>query len=165
LDKEILQSLPGSDFEWLHDLLQALGHGRIQEFATAIHRHQEYISRFPAIVKEVTYLQQKVRIIAFLEMLFQCNKDERSITFAKVVDACLVERADVELLLMKTMSLGLVKGTIDEVAEVVHVDWMMPRYLNQGHIRILANRLHDWEVKMENVIHLVESQSEELLKN
>lgn len=29
LDKEILHSLVGSDFEWLHDLLQTLGRGQI----------------------------------------------------------------------------------------------------------------------------------------
>lgn len=77
LDKEILHSLVGSDFQWLHDLLHTLGKGQIQEFAQAINKHQEYISRFPAIVKEITYLEQKVRIIAFLEVLFQCGKDER----------------------------------------------------------------------------------------
>jgi len=30
LDKELLQSLVGTDFEWLYDLLQALGRGQIQ---------------------------------------------------------------------------------------------------------------------------------------
>lgn len=29
LDKEILQSLVGTDFEWLYDLLQTLGRGQI----------------------------------------------------------------------------------------------------------------------------------------
>jgi len=32
LDKEILQSIVGSDFQWLFDLLQTLGRGQIQEF-------------------------------------------------------------------------------------------------------------------------------------
>ena len=77
----------------------------------------------------------------------------------------MIEKSDVELLLMKTMSLQLVKGTIDEVAETVQVDWALPRYLNQGHLKILVSRLQDWELKMDNVINLVEGQSEELLKN
>lgn len=29
----------------------------------------------------MTYLEQKVRIIAFLDMVFESDKDERSITF------------------------------------------------------------------------------------
>lgn len=33
LDKEILSSLVGSDFQWLYDLLTTLGRGQISEFA------------------------------------------------------------------------------------------------------------------------------------
>jgi len=32
LDKQILQSLVGTEFEWLYELLTALGHGKIVEF-------------------------------------------------------------------------------------------------------------------------------------
>lgn len=32
LDKQILQSLVGTDFEWLYEMLQTLGHGKIAEF-------------------------------------------------------------------------------------------------------------------------------------
>ena len=66
---------------------------------------------------------------------------------------------------MKAMSLQLIKGNIDEVEEVVHVDWMLPRYLSKTHLEILTRKLQVWEGKMEHVIRLVEEQSEELLKN
>ena len=111
----------------------------------------------------MAYLEQKVRIIAFLELLFTCGKDEKTLTFSKISQACVVEQTDVELLVMKAMSLALVKGTIDEVDQVVHIDWMLPRYLNKGHLNILVNRLQEWETKMDNVIALVENQAEELL--
>jgi 26S proteasome regulatory subunit N9 len=66
---------------------------------------------------------------------------------------------------MKAMSLKLIKGNIDEVEEVVHVDWMLPRYLSKTHLEIMTRKLQVWEGKMEHVIRLVEEQSEELLKN
>jgi len=53
----------------------------------------------------MTYLEQKVRIIAFLEMIFTLGKDERSITFEKIAAECQIEQPDVELLVMKAMSL------------------------------------------------------------
>jgi len=68
-------------------------------------------------------------------------------------------------MLMKAMSLQLIKGSIDEVEEVVHVDWILPRYLSRGHLEIMARKLVEWEGKMEQVIRLVEGQSEELLSN
>jgi len=88
LDKEILHSLVGTDFQWLHSLLQSLGRGQIREFQEAIKTHHDYISRFPNIMKELTSLDQKVRIIAFLELLFEVEKDERSLSFDRISQHC-----------------------------------------------------------------------------
>jgi 26S proteasome regulatory subunit N9 len=64
---------------------------------------------------------------------------------------------------MKAMSLDLVRGNIDEAAETVEVNWIMPRYLSKEHLSILINRMKEWEAKMEQVINLVETQASELL--
>ena len=106
-----------------------------------------------------------MRIISFLELLFEVEKDDRSLKFDRIAAHCKVDKNDVELLLMKAMSLQLIKGNIDEVEEVIHVDWMLPRYLSKSHIEVMARKLQDWENKMEHVIRLVEGQSEELLLN
>ena len=107
----------------------------------------------------MTYLEQKVRIIALLEMIFQCDKDERSLSFAQIAETCKLEPSDVEFLVMKAMSLDLIQGTIDEVGQKVHVDWCLPRYLNKGHLEIMAGKMRDWEAKLENVIRLAENNA------
>ena len=103
LDKEIINSLVGSEFEWLFHMMKNLGQGKITEFSETVQQNQDFISKFPLIVKEMTYLEQKVRIIAFLEMIFECEKDERSIPFLKIAEVCKIEAVDVELLVMKAM--------------------------------------------------------------
>ena len=108
------------------------------------------------------YLEQKVRIVALLEMIFNAGKDERSMSFTKISQGCSVEEGDVELLVMKSMSLGLIRGTIDEVARVIHVDWAMPRYLSKSHLQIMHRKMQEWELKMDNVIRLVENSSQEV---
>ena len=165
LDKEILSSLVGTDFQWLYDLLMTLGRGQISEFAAAIQRHQDFISRFPAIMKEMTYLDQKVRILAFLELLFNCGKDERCLTFDQLAQHCVVQPNEVEMLVMKAMSLELVRGSIDEVDKTVQINWIMPRYLSMDHLQVLVNRMDEWEIKMENIIRTVENGSEELVRD
>jgi 26S proteasome regulatory subunit N9 len=89
-------------------------------------------------MKEITYLSQKVRIIAFLEYVFKLGKDDRSVSFRTIATVCQVDALDVELLVMKAMSLELVKGSIDEAAETVEIDWMMPRYLSKDHLQVLV---------------------------
>lgn len=78
---------------------------------------------------------------------------------------CQVEEGDVELLVMKSMSLGLIRGTIDEVDRCVVVEWALPRYLNKGHLQIMHKKMQDWESKLENVIRAVENSSTELVSN
>ena len=115
LDHDIINILVGTDFEWLFHMMKTLGHGKIADFNSTVQSHQEFISKFQNIVSEMTYLEQKVRIIAFLEMIFECGKDERSLSFKRISEVCQIEQADVELLVMKAMSLELIRGTIDEV--------------------------------------------------
>ncbi len=115
-------------------------------------KHSDFISRFPAIQKEASYLDQKVRILAFLELLFNCGKDERCLTFKQLADSCMIELDAVEMLVMKAMSLDLVRGSIDEVEKTVQIDWLLPRYLSMDHLQVLVNRIDDWETKMDNII-------------
>ena len=67
------------------------------------------------------------------------------------------------MLVMKAMSLELVKGAIDEVDQTVSVEWIMPRYLSKQHMQILADRIGEWHYKVDNVVKLVEDRSAELL--
>lgn len=99
LDKDIIHVLVGTDFEWIYHLMKTLGQGQINEFNQSVQSNQEYILRFPNIVKEMTYLEQKVRIIAFLEMIFELGKDERSIKFTTIAQQCQLDLVDVELLI------------------------------------------------------------------
>ena len=84
LDKEVVKSLIGSEFEWLYNLIKSLGEGNITVFEKTFKDAFANIQKFPNIVKEESYLMQKVRIIAFLELVFSLDKDERSITFNQI---------------------------------------------------------------------------------
>lgn len=97
-----------------------------------------------------------MKIICFLELLFEVDKDERSLTFDKISQHCILQKNEVELLVMKAMSLDLVKGNIDEVDELVHINWILPRYLSRSHLEIMVRKLDGWETKMEEVIKQVE---------
>lgn len=100
-----------------------------------------------------------MRIISFLELLFACDKDDRSLSFERIAQHCNVGKDDVELLVMKAMSLQLVRGIIDEVDEVAHINWILPRYLNAGHLNIMVSKLKEWEGKMEDIVRICQNSS------
>ena len=41
----------------------------------------------------------------------------------------------------------------------------MPRYLSMNHLQVLVDRMDEWEVKMENIIRVVENGTEELVRD
>jgi hypothetical protein len=43
---------------------------------------------------------------------------------------CIFSLPQVEMLVMKALSLGLVKGSIDEIDQKVHMTWVQPRVLD-----------------------------------
>ncbi len=62
-----------------------------------------------------TVLSEKIRIMAFLELLFSLPKNDRHVTFETIAKHSKVPVNDVEMLVMRVMSLNLVKGKIDQV--------------------------------------------------
>ena len=51
LDKDVINSLVGTDFEWLHTLMRSLGKGQISEFEAAFSAAENSMQRFPNVMK------------------------------------------------------------------------------------------------------------------
>lgn len=68
----------------------------------------------------------------------------------------------VEWLVMRAMSLKLVKGMMDEVERVVHVSWVQPRVLEDSQLTRLAERLGEWRGRVDEAHMYVEDQTPEL---
>lgn len=68
------------------------------------------------------FIKQKLCIMTLVESVFKRSKDERSsIGFTQLSKECRVPFAEVEHLVMKALSLGLIRGQIDEVDQTVKV--------------------------------------------
>ena len=60
-------------------------------------------------------LDEKIRIMAFLELIFTLPKNDRNVSFSAIAKVTGLNLEQVEYLVMRSMALDLVKGTIDEV--------------------------------------------------
>jgi 26S proteasome regulatory subunit N9 len=63
---------------------------------------------------------------------------------------------------MKAMSLGLIKGSMDEVEQTLQVDWVQPRVLDAAQMSHLAERFGEWSAKVDDTSRFIESQTLEL---
>jgi len=58
---------------------------------------------------------------------------------------------------MKALSLGLIRGRIDETTKTVFVNWVQPRVLSMSQISTMQHRLEEWSEKVKQSLLLVEN--------
>ena len=61
------------------------------------------------------------------------NKSGKNLSLKKM-SKIFMKILDVEMLVIRALSLNLVKGVIDEVDERVHMTWVQPRVLNNEQV-------------------------------
>ncbi|MES1910592.1 MAG: hypothetical protein MHM6MM_003164 [Cercozoa sp. M6MM] len=151
----IMQSLQQSPaHEWRYRLLEAFSNGDLSRFQAIL---QERVQQKCAFVSaNADMLNNKMRTSALIDLLFKRPKDERSLPFADIAQRCQVKLEAVELLLMKAMALGLLKGSIDEVEQVVHVTWVQPRVLGVSQMSDLLHHMSHWCQQVEQTTALLE---------
>jgi hypothetical protein len=77
-----------------------------------------------ALVAFDAAIKEKVALVCTMELASQRAAGERSLSFADIASATRLPVEQVEWLLMRAMSLGLIRGSIDEVDQVVHVSYI-----------------------------------------
>lgn len=79
-------------------------------------------------------LDEKIKIMSLLDLIFKLPKNNRSVTFDAIAHRCKLSFNDVEILIMRCMSLELIRGYIDQINSTVNVTWIIPRVLDNQRI-------------------------------
>lgn len=153
----ILEVLVGTPYEWLKHLLYAFNSGNIDAF-NKISNSGEFL-RESLLVNSLDFLRRKLCLMTLIENVFKRSKEERGfITFKQIADESKVTENEVEHLVMKALSLGILKGKIDQVDKIVMVSWVQPRVLDLEQINSLKERLNDWIEKVQKQAVALENE-------
>ncbi|XP_014255171.1 26S proteasome non-ATPase regulatory subunit 13-like [Cimex lectularius] len=155
----ILDSLTDTQYAWLIDLLYAFNSGDITKFETM----KPKWSVTAALVEQEVKLKEKIRLLCLMEMTFKRASNKRELTFAEIAQATKLRVNEVELLVMKALSEGLVKGSIDQVSSTVHMTWVQPRVLNKQQISSVVDRLNVWCREVQEMETLLEDKGHDFL--
>ncbi|KAH8381859.1 hypothetical protein KR009_000662 [Drosophila setifemur] len=157
----ILESLKGTENEWLVELLKAFNTGDINKFNDM----KKIWSKIPDLAAQEVKLRQKISLLCLMEMTFKRSAIERAISFTDIAQETKLPAKEVELLIMKALALDLVRGEIDQVAGVVNMSWVQPRVLNRNQIAGMASTLDTWMGAITNMEKLMENRAAEILTN
>ena len=141
-----------NDTVWLRDLLFAFNRGDLVAYETLSARAADN----PLLSKHTAALRQKIYLAAQTEAVFRRPPHERTMTFATIAAETKVRPDEIEHLVMKALSLGLLRGTIDQVDEVAHISWVQPKVLDMKQIDNMRLRLKDWDSSVNQLGNWIE---------
>jgi 26S proteasome regulatory subunit N9 len=146
LSTPILSVLANTQDSWLQDIVELLNKGAVQEIDALLSRHSDALAASP-LAQAIPTILMKAQLLSFVNLAFEKSSNDRIIPFQDIATRSRVALEQVEWLLMKAMSLELVKGTIDEVAQVVSVTWIQPRVLNVQQLASVEEQVGIWREK------------------
>ncbi|XP_076945721.1 26S proteasome non-ATPase regulatory subunit 13 homolog B-like [Bidens hawaiensis] len=157
----IIKSLLGSPSEWIYRLLEALNSGNLVHYQELCRTHETCVDSQPALVNNEKKLLEKINIIRLMEFIFRLPPGDRIIPLTTIAEFMKLTVNDVEHLLLKSLSVGLIEGIIDEVDGTVDASRVQPRVLEMSQIKYLRHRLAHWLGKVQWVITSVETGTPE----
>ena len=154
----ILASLQGTEHSWISELLFAFNAGDIGRFESLT----PMLGREPILMNNLPFLRQKICLVALIENVFRRSNDDRTLPFETIAVETRIPVDEVEHLVMKALCLNLIRGSIDEVDQLVHITWVQPRVLDHEQTQALLGRLGAWCDRVQQVSTFIQHQSPEL---
>ncbi|THU61309.1 hypothetical protein C4D60_Mb07t21940 [Musa balbisiana] len=159
----IINSLTGTNVEWLYHILHAFNSGNLLRYQELCRVHNIALCAQPALVENEKKLLEKINILCLMEIISSRPSEDRTIPLSVIAERTKLSIEDVEYLLMKSLSVHLIEGIIDQVEGTVHVSWVQPRVLGIPQIRSLRDRLDTWVGKVRQALLSVEAETPDLV--
>jgi 26S proteasome regulatory subunit N9 len=154
----ILDSLKDTEASWLRDLLFAFNRGDLGAYELLASN----LSKDKFLASHKTFLYQKISLSAMTEAVFRRPANSRAMTFAEINEETKVPVHNVEILVMKALSLGLLKGKIDQVNEVARITWVQPKVLDMKQIENMKERLKGWDSSINQLGNFIEGAGKDV---
>ena len=159
----ILNCLQGTPNEWLRELVFALNKGDIDGFNTIVDTYSKQYFAQPFLAAKHEFVKRKIVLLCLMNIAFEKHSHVRTLTFASIAARTKIPVDQVEWVLMKAMSLGLIKGSIDEVEQTVSITWVQPRVLDKEQLSLVRDQIDDWTKRVKSAVNTMKDQTAELL--
>ena len=155
----VLQTLNGTPNEWLIHLLVAFNAGDVKTYEKLRPQWQQQ----PDLKGNQEILYEKLCLLVLMEMTFRRDANDRQLTFADIAHQAGLSEDKVELLVMKALSKGLVKGQIDQVGQTVNLTWVQPRVLDKEQLKTIMGKITILNESIVSMEKMIENNASEIL--
>ncbi|KAF4632665.1 hypothetical protein G7Y89_g5465 [Cudoniella acicularis] len=153
----ILDALVKED-SWLRDLLFAFNRGDLAAYDLLA----GHISSNSLLAEHRDGLRQKIYLAALTETVFRRPPHDRAMSFRTIAEETKVRPDEIEHLIMKALSLGLLRGSIDQVDEIARINWVQPKVLDMNQIDNMRLRLQEWDSSVNSLGNWIEKKGQDV---
>lgn len=154
----ILDSLVDTAHVWLRELVFAFNRGDLAAYDVLA----GHVSKNALLADHKAFLDEKISLAALTETVFRRPPHDRAMTFQTISHETNVQPDEIEHLIMKALSLGLLRGSIDQVDEVARINWVQPKVLDMNQIDGMRGRLKEWDESVNHLGHWIESVGQDV---
>jgi len=83
----IIESLVGTEAEWLHHLLHAFNKGDIPKYEQLVGQYEQQLASQPILIQHVARMKEKISILCLIELIFARHALERSVPLSVIATA------------------------------------------------------------------------------
>ncbi len=148
----VLDALAGTPHAWLRELVFAFHRGDLPAYAALAPQ----LAKNALLHAHKAALDEKIALAALAEAVFRRAPHDRALPFAVIAAHARVPPDAVEHLVMKALSLGLVRGAIDQVAQRARIHWVQPKVLDMAQIDSMRRRLQQWDASVNQLGNWIE---------
>lgn len=153
----ILDALVKED-AWLRELLFAFNRGDLAAYEGLA----GHISKNHLLSENSDGLRQKIYLAALTETVFRRPPHDRAMTFRTIAEETKVKPDEIEHLIMKALSLGLLRGSIDQVDGIARINWVQPKVLDLKQIDNMRLRLGEWDASVNSLGTWIETAGQDV---
>lgn len=92
-------------------------------------------------------IEKKAVILALVELVFNKSSHDRLLSFEEIAHSCDIKEDEVEEMIMRAISLDLIKAKVDEINRTIQVTWIKPRVLDNNQIKSMLSQISAWTNK------------------
>lgn len=144
--------------KWLRQLLFAFNRGDLAAYDVLVN----HINSHPLLAAHSRQLREKIYLAALTEAVFRRPPHDRAMTFDTIAAETKVRPVEIEHLIMKALSLGLLRGTIDQVDQVANISWVQPKVLDMKQIENMRQRLKEWDSSVNQLGNWIENVGQDV---
>lgn len=144
ISHDVFKVLEGTPEAWLIQLVSAFNVGDLKKFEQL----EPQWRGVEDLNKNAHLLKHKICLLCLMEIVFRHPDADRRLNVSDIAAKVELSVAEAEFLIMKALSLQLIKGEIDQVESIVHVTWVKPRVLTKEQLAHVATRMNMWARKV-----------------